>query len=62
MLGKIVLTIVPSMMTSEMAIEIKTRPIQRLRVFVIALGYGKNGRTTESQEHPDHLQLGDALL
>ena len=40
--GKIVFTIVPSMITSEIAIEIKTRPIQRLRVLDIGLGYGKN--------------------
>ena len=40
--GKIVFTIVPSIITSEIAIEMKTRPIQRLRVFVICLGYGKN--------------------
>jgi hypothetical protein len=41
--GKIVLTMVPSMITKEMAIEMKTRPIQRLRVLVIPLGYGKQG-------------------
>jgi hypothetical protein len=29
--GKMVLTIVPSMMTSEIAIDTKTRPIHRLR-------------------------------
>jgi hypothetical protein len=31
--GKMVFTMVPSMITMEIAIEIKTRPIQRLRVF-----------------------------
>jgi hypothetical protein len=45
MAGKMVLTMVPSMITSEIAIEMKTRPSQRLRVLVIGLGYGKNCRT-----------------
>ena len=33
--GKIVLTMVPSMMTSEIAIEINTRPIQRFTVLAM---------------------------
>ncbi len=37
MLGKIVLTIVPSMMTSEIAIEIKMSPTQRFLVIAIGL-------------------------
>jgi hypothetical protein len=32
--GKMVFTIVPSMITREMAIEMKTNPTQRLRTFV----------------------------
>jgi hypothetical protein len=57
--GKIVLTMVPSMITSEMAIEMKTRPIQRLRVFVIPLGYGKQRRRTESQQDSEQLSFGN---
>jgi hypothetical protein len=37
MLGKMVLTIVPSMITSEIAAEINTRAIQRLRSLVISI-------------------------
>jgi hypothetical protein len=32
--GKMVFTIVPSMITSDMAMDMKTSPTQRLRTFV----------------------------
>jgi hypothetical protein len=37
MAGKIVLTMVPSMITREMAIEMKTSPIQRLRADMLLI-------------------------
>ena len=45
--GKIVLTMVPSIMTSEIAIEIKMRPIQRLREAGTRLNSVKVGELSE---------------
>ncbi len=55
--GKIVLTMVPSMMTREMAIEIKTSPTQRFLTFV-----NQNSQTWLYGENRRVLQLPKAIM